>query len=47
MFIVTQAPMKETIPDFWRMIWEQESKSIVLLLCITGDEVGICHDILN
>ena len=45
-FIVTQAPMKETIPDFWRMIWEQESQSIVLL-CITGDGVGTCYEILN
>ena len=23
--------MKETIPDFWKMIWEQESNTIVLL----------------
>nr|XP_058941236.1 receptor-type tyrosine-protein phosphatase delta-like [Pocillopora verrucosa] len=30
-FIATQAPIPDTIPDFWRMIWEQESSTIVML----------------
>lgn len=30
-FIATQAPVPDTIPDFWRMIWEQESSTIVML----------------
>ena len=30
-FIATQAPIPDTIPDFWRMIWEQESSTIVVL----------------
>ena len=30
-FIATQAPIPDTIPDFWRMVWEQESSTIVML----------------
>ena len=30
-FIATQGPMNETLADFWRMVWEQEVHSIVML----------------
>ena len=30
-FIATQAPIPDTIPGFWRMIWEQKSSTIVML----------------
>ena len=30
-FIATQAPIECTIKDFWKMAWEQDSKTIVVL----------------
>ena len=38
-FIATQSPLKETENDFWKMIWEQQSVTIVLLSSV--DEVYI------
>ena len=37
-FIATQAPMKESVEDFWRMIWEYECYVIVMLLNEEEDE---------
>ena len=30
-YIATQGPLESTVCDFWRMVWEKESKCVVLL----------------
>ena len=36
-YIATQAPMENTVNDFWRMIWDYQSKTIVLLCRMKED----------
>lgn len=39
-YVATQGPLEKTIEQFWQMIWEQNSRIIVMLteLCIAGKE---------
>ncbi len=47
-YIITQHPMKSTVADFWRMVWDKNSMTLVLL-SDTDEEVTLynlfvlCH----
>ena len=42
-YIATQIPMGNTVNDFWRMIWEYQSKSIVMLCKMIEDGEVSCN----
>ncbi|XP_070557951.1 receptor-type tyrosine-protein phosphatase alpha-like isoform X2 [Ptychodera flava] len=39
-YIITQHPMQSTVVDFWRMIWDQNSETIVSLTSMESMEDG-------
>lgn len=43
-YIATQAPLENTVPDFWRMIWEQNSKVIIMATDLTENGVERCAE---
>ncbi|XP_046750399.1 mucin-17 isoform X3 [Diprion similis] len=43
-YIACQAPIESTVADFWRMIWEQQSKVIIMLTDIVENGVEKCVD---
>lgn len=45
-YIACQAPMSNTVDDFWRMVWEQQSKVILMLTHLYENGVEKCTDYL-
>ena len=48
-YITTQGPLENTVNDFWKMIWEMKSKTIVMLCeLIEEKEVKFtCGDVIR
>ena len=42
-YILTQGPLKETVGHFWLMIWEQNTKAILMLNKIIEKNQIKCH----
>ncbi|XP_037371508.2 receptor-type tyrosine-protein phosphatase H [Talpa occidentalis] len=43
-FIATQGPLPQTVGDFWRLVWEQQSRTLVMLTnCIESGRVKCEH----
>ncbi|XP_063227038.1 mucin-5AC-like [Bacillus rossius redtenbacheri] len=45
-YIACQAPLPTTITDFWRMVWEQQCKVILMLTDLVEDGKEKCADYL-
>ncbi|XP_076389093.1 uncharacterized protein LOC100877739 isoform X2 [Megachile rotundata] len=43
-YIACQAPMDSTVTDFWRMIWEQQCKVIIMLTDLVENGVEKCTE---
>ena len=42
-FIATQDPLRDTVDDFWQMVWEYKSASIVMLTKEEERTQARCH----
>lgn len=43
-YIACQAPIESTVADFWRMIWEQQTKVIIMLTELVENDVEKCAE---
>lgn len=37
-YIITQAPLESTVDDFWRMVWQEDTRCIIMLTDIFAFE---------
>ncbi|XP_020560405.1 receptor-type tyrosine-protein phosphatase V-like isoform X2 [Oryzias latipes] len=42
-FICTQGPLQNTLPDFWRMVWEQNVRIIVMVTSLKQKHTIMCE----
>ncbi|XP_060526689.1 receptor-type tyrosine-protein phosphatase gamma [Cylas formicarius] len=45
-YIATQGPMQNTVDDFWRMVWEQQVKVVLMLTHLVENGLEKCVDYL-
>lgn len=45
-YIACQAPLEHTVTDFWRMIWEQNSRVIIMATDLTENGIEKCAEYL-
>lgn len=43
-YIASQAPTENTVNDFWRMIWEQQCKVVIMLTDLVENGVEKCTE---
>ncbi len=46
-YIATQGPLESTVCEFWRMVWENESKCVVLLTKLKENDKACVQKNMN